>query len=215
MGTGVRTWGPAPRWARGITRQSFRSMWGPQTARLPRNPILSSTTPVWRVPATAVAANQTVTFGGTGASGTPVGTVIITNGVNVLTLTAIGGVSGGTNFHVIADSSVANRTTNATSLVTSINLAGNGSSVGVSAASVAGVVTITATTAGSAGNNITLTGTINGSQGVASSAALALAGGSDAQATIVAFPIIFIPDASAELSLRHIGRTTLARATRL
>lgn len=78
----------------------------------------------------------------------------------------------------------------ATNLAAAINRTGNGSSVGVTATSANGVVTITATTPGSAGNSITLSDssddfTWNGTSNGTSS----LVGGADpvGQPTIVAF----------------------------
>lgn len=134
--------------------------------------------------AATAAASQTVTFGGSGLSGTPAGTITITNGSTTLTLTGAGS-SSGTNFAVVADNSTGNRTANATSLAAAINLAGNGSSVGVNATSAAGVVTIKATANGAGGNSIALGGTMIGSQGVTDGGA-AFTGGVGT-ANIVAF----------------------------
>jgi hypothetical protein len=140
---------------------------------------------------TSTAASQTVTFGNNGPATPPSGTVVITNGANTLTLTAITGASSGTNFQVGGDNGIVNRDANANSLVAAINLAGNGSSVGVSASDGGtDVVTITATIAGSAGNSITLTGTINGSNGVAFGGGT-FAGGVNAQASIGAFDNLY------------------------
>jgi len=89
---------------------------------------------------------------------TPSGHVTITNGSNVLTLTATGGASSGTSFHVDTIPS-----DNAASLATAINLSGNGSLVGVVASHTSGsaTLTVTATTPGLGGNSIALAGTLS------------------------------------------------------
>jgi hypothetical protein len=140
---------------------------------------------------TSSPASQTITFGNVGGGAVPSGTVVITNGANTLTLTATAGVSSGTNFHVGSDTGLANREANAASLVAAIDLAGNGNSVGVSAADGGtDVVTITATTAGSAGNLITLGGTIKGSAGVSFGGGT-FVGGTSPQATIGAIDNLY------------------------
>jgi hypothetical protein len=103
--------------------------------------------------ATAVAAFDTGTFSAAAGAGS---TITITNGANVLTMTA-----GTTNANTGVGTGTFHRGTiargSATNLATAINIANNGSFVGVSATSSGAVVTITATTAGSAGNSITIT----------------------------------------------------------
>jgi len=136
-----------------------------------------------------VAAHQSITFAVN--AGTPAGTVIITNGASTLTLTATAAVSGGLLFHVVPDTPAASDTANALSLATAINLAGNGSSVGVSATSAAGVVTITAFAGGTGGNAITLTGTITTGPGAVTFGAATFAGGVAGQASIVAFDNLY------------------------
>ena len=101
---------------------------------------------------TAIAAFDTGTFSATAGNGS---TITITNGANVLTMTAAaanahtGGAGSGTGTFNRGGSANAS----ATGLAAAINIANNGSFVGVSAASAGTVVTITATTAGTAGNS--------------------------------------------------------------
>ncbi len=105
---------------------------------------------------TALAARDTGTFAGEPAVGE---TITITNGVTTLTLTAVDSPNTGTNFIRSA-----NTTTQASNLVATINRAGNGSSVNVTASSSVATVTVTATGAsvGTAGNSITVGGTATG-----------------------------------------------------
>ena len=132
----------------------------------------------------AVAAFDTGTFSATAALNS---TITITNGANTLTMTAAaanahtGGAGSGTGTFNRGGSANAS----ATGLAAAINIANNGSFVGVSAASAGAVVTITATTAGTAGNSIAITASVapasnftatfanlvNGASGVASIAA--------------------------------------------
>ncbi len=139
--------------------------------------------------ATAVAAVDTGTFSATAALNA---TVTITNGANTLILTAAAAnahtgvsTSGAATFN-----RGANATASATGLAASINIANNGSFVGVSATSAGAVVTITATTAGTAGNSITVTG----SAAPASNLTLTFANlvnGASGVPTIVAFDNLY------------------------
>ncbi len=103
---------------------------------------------------TAVAAFDTGTFSATAGIGS---TITITNGAQTLTMTAagvnahVGGAGTGTGTF----NQGASAANSATNLATAINIANNGSFVGVSATSAGTTVTITATTAGTAGNSIT------------------------------------------------------------
>ncbi len=110
--------------------------------------VAGSTTPVAAVDSGAFTARSA-----TGA------TITIVNGANTLVLTAAGANANtapgiGTYNRGTAGNSLTIRATN---LVNAINLAGNGSFVGITASSVAAEVTITATTPGAAGNTITAT----------------------------------------------------------
>jgi len=102
---------------------------------------------------TAVAAADTGTFSAAAGGGS---TITIVNGANTLTMTAAGAnANTGTGTGTWNDSGTA--ANNATNFAAAINIAGNGSYVGVSATSSGAVVTITATTAGTAGNSISVT----------------------------------------------------------
>ncbi len=103
----------------------------------------------------AVAAMDTGTFSAAAGAGS---TITIVNGANTLTMTAAGAnANTGTGTGTWNDGGgTGTATTNATNFAAAINLAGNGSDVGVSATSSGAVVTITATTAGTAGNSITV-----------------------------------------------------------
>lgn len=101
---------------------------------------------------TAVAAIDTGTFS---ARPTTSSIITIVNGANTLVMAA-----EATNANLEPGIGTYNRLgggNGAANLAAAINIAGNGSFVGVSATSAGAVVTITATTAGAAGNNITVT----------------------------------------------------------
>ena len=114
-------------------------------------------------------ARQIATFGGTGATTDSIwnglnggaGTMTITNGANSITLVAQNSVTAtsnsGLNFYVGASTSSNSRAFWAYNLAAAINR--NGNTVGVSATSSDGVVTIVANAAGTAGNAITLAST--------------------------------------------------------
>lgn len=136
----------------------------------------------------------------TSLAGSDTAVAAIDTGTFAATATADGSVisitSGGATLDMIAAAANANlaagigtftrtgsATTRATNLAAAINIAGNGSSVGVTASSAGAVVTVTSGTAGAGGNSITATtsGTIsftwtfanfvNGASGVATVAA--------------------------------------------
>ncbi len=119
-------------------------------------------------------------------------TVTITNGANTLTLTA-----ANTNAHTGVPTSGAgtfrrgaNATASATGLAAAIDIANNGSFVGVSATSVGAVVTITATTAGTVGNSITVTESTAPASNLTMSFTNLMNGGSGVP-TIVAFDNLY------------------------
>jgi hypothetical protein len=132
---------------------------------------------------TPVAATALGTFSAQSAAGS---TIKITNGVNTLTMTpgianANTGVGAGTYV------SSANLATEATNLRNAINVAGNGSFVGVTSTSSAGATTnFAATTAGLAGNSITITNSAAPASNF-TPASIAFTGGATGQATIMAF----------------------------
>ena len=100
---------------------------------------------------TAVAAIDTGTFSARATAGS---TITITNGPNTLVM-----IENGTNSNLAAGIGTFSRAgggLGATNLATAINIAGNGSFVGVSATSAGAVVTVTAATAGIVGNSITV-----------------------------------------------------------
>ena len=88
-------------------------------------------------------------------------TITITNGATTLTLTAgtttnTTGTGAGTFIRSV------NTTTQASNFAASINLAGNGSFIGVSAISAGNVLTVAATVTGTSGNNILVGGNAAG-----------------------------------------------------
>jgi len=119
----------------------------------------------------AVAAKQTGTF-----TGQPTNGQTVTIG-GTMVLTASSALNTTTNFQI----SLISTTVTAANLASAINR--NGAGVGVSATSLAGVVTVTATTAGARGNSITL------AEGLTNFtwAGATLAGGIDATGSIIAF----------------------------
>jgi hypothetical protein len=104
---------------------------------------------------TAVAAIDTGTFS---ARPDVTSTITITNGVDTLTMIAQTATFGNSNLAPgIGTYNRAGGGNGAANLAAAINIAGNGSFVGVSATSAGDVVTVTATPAGTAGNSITVT----------------------------------------------------------
>lgn len=132
---------------------------------------------------TAIAASATGFFSTTAAKNS---TITITNGANTLTMTAVDGVVNGAGTFGRGTSAV----NSATDLAAAINIAGNGSSVGVSATAPVGgtTVTITATTAGSAGNSIALASSMGPKSNFTWNALMAtdLEGGANGTASIMA-----------------------------
>lgn len=131
---------------------------------------------------TAIAASDNGAFTARAALGS---TITITNGANTLVMTAA--AAGGNTVPGIGTfaraGAGATLVTRAADLAAGINIAGNGSFVGVTATAAAGVVTVTSTTAGTAGNGITVASDpttnftwnfanfVNGASGVATIAA--------------------------------------------
>jgi hypothetical protein len=126
------------------------------------------------------------TFGSFTAQSAAGSTIKITNGVSTLTMTpgiANANTGVGTGTYV----SSANLATEGTNLQNAINVAGNGSFVGVtSTGSGGGNVFFAATTAGTAGNSITITNSAAPASNF-TPASIAFAGGANGQATIMAF----------------------------
>jgi hypothetical protein len=85
-------------------------------------------------------------------------TITITNGANTLTMTAAGanGHTGGAGTGAGTFNRAGNATARATNLAAAINLANNGSFVGISATSSGNTVTVIAATTGVGGNSITV-----------------------------------------------------------
>ncbi|MGC2803757.1 MAG: hypothetical protein WCA41_18115 [Candidatus Acidiferrum sp.] len=130
---------------------------------------------------TAIAASDNGAFSAAAAAGS---TITITNNatLNTLVLTARGAnANTGTGTGTFIRTGGINARAN--NLATAINIAGNGSFVGVTATAAAGVVTVTSTTPGTAGNGITVASDptsdftwnfatfVNGASGVATIAA--------------------------------------------
>lgn len=132
---------------------------------------------------TPVAATAFGTFNGQSAVGS---TIVIKNGANTLTMTpgiANANTGVGTGTYV----SSATLGTEAANLRNAINVAGNGSFVGVTSPSSAGATTnFAAITAGTAGNSITITNSAVPASHFAP-ASIAFTGGANGQATIMAF----------------------------
>jgi hypothetical protein len=132
---------------------------------------------------TPVAAGTFGTFTAASVAGS---TIKITNGVNTLTMTP-GALNANTGVGTGTYVSSANVVTEGTNLHNAINVAGNGSFVGVtSTGSGGGNVFFAATTAGTAGNSITITNSAAPASNFTPSPN-AFTGGSNGQATIMAF----------------------------
>ena len=141
---------------------------------------------------TKIAASATGVFS---SAATLLSTITITNGPNTLTMTA-----GITNSHTGTGTGtfspgLSGAAGSASNLATALNIAGNGSHVGISATSAGATVTITASTGGTAGNSITLAagagflGT-HFTWNAASSATLE--GGADGTASIAAYNNLYV-----------------------
>jgi hypothetical protein len=153
---------------------------------------------------TAVAATAVGSFTAQSAVGS---TIKITNGVNTLTMTpgasnANTGVGTGT---YVSSALIA---TEGTNLGNAINVAGNGSFVGVrSTGSGGGNVFFAAITAGTAGNSITITNSAAPASNF-TPASIAFTGGANGQATIMAFNNLYTVGCTAPTPQAYWAYTT-------
>jgi hypothetical protein len=113
---------------------------------------------------TAIAAFDTGTFTGEPTAGQTI-TITNPNTGTAMVLTAssaVGSHTGSANSGTGTFQTSSNTTTQAANLMTSINIANNGSFVGVTASSNGAVLTVMATTAGTTGNSVTASETATG-----------------------------------------------------